>query len=291
MMVDKTNKVQCLQWVDSKVVNAVTSLLPAEISHVFHQKGSKKEKYSCPMAMRQYQINMLGVDKGDQMRSHGGGFSRKAHFKKWYKKVYLAILDCMLANALVVWNDSASDVSLNRPTMKRHEFYQYCAQRMMSYPDPDSKTASPSKFQAARAVRGSIAHVAMEAKTGVPCVVCRLETGAGLGGKDITMIGMYKNVVICSHCNIAAHSCIPSNKRKLHAFAEWENMTCFQILHSQSGEDLWKRRPGERTAYAPQPSHPLYMRLREEHSRPKTIVRKRNATCAELDDLHDVYEA
>ena len=29
---------------------------------------------------------MFGVDKGDQIRAHGGGFATKAHFKKWYKK-------------------------------------------------------------------------------------------------------------------------------------------------------------------------------------------------------------
>jgi hypothetical protein len=32
---------------------------------------------------------MFGVDKGDQMRVHGGGFATKAHFKKWYKKQFL----------------------------------------------------------------------------------------------------------------------------------------------------------------------------------------------------------
>jgi hypothetical protein len=86
MMTDKMNKAQCLQWVDSKVVNAVTSLLSAEMSHVFRQKGNKKEKCSCPMAVQQHQTNMLGVGKGDQAWSHGGGFSRKAHFKKGTRK-------------------------------------------------------------------------------------------------------------------------------------------------------------------------------------------------------------
>jgi hypothetical protein len=76
------------------------------------------------MAMRMYQLWMLGVDKGDQMKVHWGGFSRKAHFKKWYKKIYLWILDAMILNGLVVWNDTALNVSLNRPTMKRHKFHQ-----------------------------------------------------------------------------------------------------------------------------------------------------------------------
>jgi len=47
---------------------------------------------------------MFGVDKGDQMRLHGGGFVRKAHHKKWHKKSFFVVLDCMLLNSLIAWN-------------------------------------------------------------------------------------------------------------------------------------------------------------------------------------------
>jgi hypothetical protein len=69
-MVEETNEVQCLQWVDSKVVNAVTTLLSSEITFVHRQKGSRKMRCDCPMAMRMHQLWMLGVDKGDQMQAH-----------------------------------------------------------------------------------------------------------------------------------------------------------------------------------------------------------------------------
>jgi hypothetical protein len=55
------------------------------------------------MGMIKYQQMMYAVDKGGQARAHFGGFSSKAHFKKWYKKQFLAILDCMLLNGLVAW--------------------------------------------------------------------------------------------------------------------------------------------------------------------------------------------
>ena len=141
MVVDKTNKVQCIQWIDSRVVNVVTTMLSNEISHVFRQKGRNKLRITCPVAVIKYQLYMLGVDKGDQMRAHGGGFSRKAHFQKWYKRVYLSILDCMLLNALVVWNESALDNSLCRDRLKRFEFYEYCAQRMLDYRDKECAIA------------------------------------------------------------------------------------------------------------------------------------------------------
>jgi hypothetical protein len=87
LMVDQTNKTQCLQWVDSKVIDAVTSLLSSEITVVLRQQGSQRVQCPCPMDMRMHEMFVLGVDKGDQMWTHGGGFSRKAHFKKWHKKV------------------------------------------------------------------------------------------------------------------------------------------------------------------------------------------------------------
>jgi hypothetical protein len=159
-----------------------------------------------------YQMFMLGVDKGDQMRAHGGGFSQKAHFKKWYKKLYLAMLDAMLLNTLVVWNDRSQDIRLDHPIMKRHEFYQHCTQRMMSMSDPNKQNVSPAKLQAVGIHAGTIAHVALATKQGTPCVVCHLETGAGLGGDAISMSGLCTHVVNCLHCNISAHSCIPNIK-------------------------------------------------------------------------------
>jgi hypothetical protein len=32
---------------------------------------------------------MGGVDKGDQIRGHFGGFAAQSHFKKWYKKTLI----------------------------------------------------------------------------------------------------------------------------------------------------------------------------------------------------------
>jgi Transposase IS4 len=82
--VDKDNKILCAQWVDSKVVNVVSSILSFEISKVHQQIGSKKQPFPCPYVITRYQKNMIGVDKSDQMRAAGGGFAAKAHYQKWY---------------------------------------------------------------------------------------------------------------------------------------------------------------------------------------------------------------
>jgi Transposase IS4 len=83
--VDKDNKVMCAQWVDSKVVNCVSSILLAEVEEVHRQVGSKKMVFPCPYILVRYQKTMLGVDKNDEMRAAGGGFALKAHYQKWYQ--------------------------------------------------------------------------------------------------------------------------------------------------------------------------------------------------------------
>jgi len=47
---------------------------------------------------------MGGVDRGDQHRVMGAGFSNVAHFKKWYKKAYLGITDFSMLNIFSAWN-------------------------------------------------------------------------------------------------------------------------------------------------------------------------------------------
>jgi hypothetical protein len=66
------------------------------------------------------------VDRADQMRAHFGGFAAQAHFKKWYKKVIMAVLDCMLLNGLVLWNLSAEKIA-GRQKLSRFEFFQVIA--------------------------------------------------------------------------------------------------------------------------------------------------------------------
>jgi hypothetical protein len=143
------------------------------------------------------------------MKAHWVGFSRKNCFKKWRKKIYLSTMDAMTRNGLVVLNDSVKVISLNQPHMKRHELYQCCAQRMMSHSDPNKKSVSLSKLQVAEVHGGTNVHVPLAIRSGIPCVVGHLQTGAWLGGNTISMVGLQTNIVNCSHCNNASHNCIP----------------------------------------------------------------------------------
>jgi hypothetical protein len=123
MAYDDQNRVLVTQWVDSRIMNVVLTLNDPTIGTCYRQVGSKRKLFYCPAVTRKYQ-DMGSIDRNDQMRMHGGGFSNKVHFKKWYKKVYLAVLDCMMLNSLIAWNMSVSELRRSGCcTLKQHESY------------------------------------------------------------------------------------------------------------------------------------------------------------------------
>ena len=60
--------------------------------------GSSFVYLPVPRPLKTYHQYMNAVDKGDQGRLQIGGFARKAHFQKWYKKSFYALIDFMLMN-------------------------------------------------------------------------------------------------------------------------------------------------------------------------------------------------
>jgi hypothetical protein len=123
---------------------------------------------------------MGGVDKGDQMRMHRGGFASKAHFKNWYKKQFFGILDCMLLNARVAWNLAAEERSnKGKITLSRHVFLTSVAQSMLDMKDnnelgPAKKPApSPSNILISASMKN---HKPLNSNSKrKSCSVCQLE--------------------------------------------------------------------------------------------------------------------
>jgi Transposase IS4 len=272
IIVDKDNKILCCQWVDSKVVNVVSSLLVTEISKVKRQVGSQKKEYDCPWVLTKYQKNMLGVDKSDQMRAAGGGFAAKAHYKKWYKRVYFAILDMMTLNALIAWNLSAKQsTNSHRPELKRHEFLWYISQCILEYKDETNATnantaTTTAKESSVHSVVNLKGHQAIPCTLGgnAKCAICKLDhnvqrlaikdeaddsTRKGLMQQSLRHISTQLST--CTKCRITAHPTIPPNPRKIHSIAAFRGLTCFQIAHTQEGYEVWKRTSAGPRAYNP----------------------------------------
>ncbi|CAB9517121.1 unknown protein [Seminavis robusta] len=237
---DKQNRLLEMQWVDNKVVSMVTSRNDTTIGKVKRQIGSIKKTLDCPKAIMGYQATMFGIDKGDQIRDHFGGFSTKAHFKKWYKKIFLALLDCMLLNALVAWNLSVDEDRLKiRNRLLRHEFMMTVAESLLEYDEPDD---IPEKESGVSKKDPMADHRQLEVPkgTGRPkCIVCRLECG-NFFGNLISEAGIKRNVSVCSICKVPAHNCVPADSpRKIHRLPQFKGKTCFEIAHTPDGLSMW----------------------------------------------------
>jgi Transposase IS4 len=297
LTVDKDNRVMCAQWVDSKVVNCVSSILSSEIQEVHRQVGSKKMKFPCPFILVRYQKTMQGVDKNDQMRAAGGGFALKAHYQKWYKRAYFAILDMMTLNALIAWNISVQTSTRrnNRVPLKRHEFLWYIAESMLTFKDTRQQSAAFVDAAGVTVVTKDT-DITLDGHAPVPCsdhnakcAVCRLDWNikrlARMGRDDwgyrakselhVSKRGIASKLSICTKCRITAHPTVPPNQRKIHSIADFKDLTCFQIAHTQAGCEVWKRTSDAGRAYMPQMKHTICNRLRELHGLDPLSARKK----------------
>jgi Transposase IS4 len=255
-------KILAFQWLDSRLVNFISSYPDFRITTIERRDGSMKREYPCPSALVHYQTNMGGVDRGDQIRSHFGGFASQSHFKKWYKKTLMAVLDCMLLNAHRLWNMSADNVrNTNRKKLERYEFLQFVAQELLEYEtksmvSPPATPGSPSR----RSPRLLRHHDIVEAEGDKRCLVCGLEQTQYLReAKKLRLNdrstkvqlqqankGVRRKVAMCQQCGVCAHNFIMMHDRKfIHALFP-NNMTCMDIFHSATGKEIWKIGEGRR---------------------------------------------
>ncbi|KAE9274247.1 hypothetical protein PR003_g29666, partial [Phytophthora rubi] len=85
-------------WCDGNVVNLVSNADSTKIATVTRMIGSEKQAFPAPECVAQYNTNMQGVDRLDQIR---GRFSiADGHsYKRWHKKLALALIDVARSNA------------------------------------------------------------------------------------------------------------------------------------------------------------------------------------------------
>ena len=200
------------------------------------------ESVRVPKVLTIYQENMYGVDKGDQKRMHLGGFARKAHFKKWYKKSFFAILDCMLLNALTAWNLSAQKPSLKRKSFERYDFYDWIADDFLNF--TGNQTFWPTDSIEVNDQQRSQNCTCVPTKgRRQRCAVCQLDSSFS----SITT-GTRQRVVYCASCAIVIHDHIPEPTRPIHSF--FPGLTCHDIIKSPTGRQIFSRKEGQqRQAY------------------------------------------
>ena len=230
------------------------------------------------------------MDKGDQMRVHGGGFSDHVHFKKRYKKVYLATLDCGLLNARIAWNMSADNRSFQRRKLERCEFYTYVAQLMCNFQDDDAADdAKPTAIDVTAEEQRS--HVPIHDKNNPRCTVCHLEYGwlsdAKLAHASEFGSRLKTNVGRCATCGVTAHTTVQVHStRKVHTtISKFKGISCFQIMHTKLGKEIWQSGNGRKSTNVAK-GHKVIRKMRQKYGLPTLGIRKKVDT-GEEDDNYD----
>ncbi|GMF48044.1 unnamed protein product [Phytophthora fragariaefolia] len=90
-------------WHDSAIVTVISNADPSTLTTVTRQVRAEQRSVSAPTCIKEYNANMQGVDRLDQIRARfslADGHS----FKKWHKKLALALVDVARANTRLFQN-------------------------------------------------------------------------------------------------------------------------------------------------------------------------------------------
>ena len=110
----KYDPVNCIlfgQWNDNKVVSFISTLGMSGSVTVSRRVGANTVELPIEISLKRFTTDnfMGGVDNVDKDKKVGGGFTKKALFKKWYRMGVLGVFDFMSVNGRVAWNMAAQD--------------------------------------------------------------------------------------------------------------------------------------------------------------------------------------
>ena len=87
------NNIAVLKWKDKRNVHAITTAHQPEMITVHNRHGVTKVK---PNVIHDYNQNMSGIDRSDQMLSYHSALRKTI---RWYKKVGVNIIEILIGNA------------------------------------------------------------------------------------------------------------------------------------------------------------------------------------------------
>ncbi|KAG2899430.1 hypothetical protein PC117_g22232 [Phytophthora cactorum] len=101
-------------WCDGNVVNLVSNADCTHVTTVTRMVGTEKQSFPAPECVAQYNTNIQGVDRLDQIR---GRFSTAdGHsYKRWHKMLVLALIDVARSNAYLTRRLVKSDPATRDP--------------------------------------------------------------------------------------------------------------------------------------------------------------------------------
>lgn len=103
MGVSRQYHIMAASWSDGSIVSMVSNADASTMATVTKLVCAENREYQSPLCVKNYNSNMQGVDRHDQLRARfsvADGHS----FEKWHKKLSLAIIDIAQCNAFVSKN-------------------------------------------------------------------------------------------------------------------------------------------------------------------------------------------
>jgi len=100
--VNEEQQMLAVGWIDNKAVHFISTADTTETAVVTRRVDNKKVEFTAPVAIKNFNQLMGGVDHHDRLRS---SFSLcKAHkFRKYYVKLFLFMLDIGMTNAWIYY--------------------------------------------------------------------------------------------------------------------------------------------------------------------------------------------
>ncbi|KAG3243500.1 hypothetical protein PI124_g11686 [Phytophthora idaei] len=92
-----------LAWVDNRAVYFLASQVGTEMTTVQRrEKSGEQSAVPCPGIAAEYQRYMGGVNRHDQLRLQSYSMQLAARFPKFYKSLFLGLVDMAVVNAYIV---------------------------------------------------------------------------------------------------------------------------------------------------------------------------------------------
>jgi hypothetical protein len=129
MAVNEEHQMLAVGWVDSKAAYFVFTADTTAIVTVNRKIGSNKLEVRAPLAVANYNKFMGGVDHHDHLRLTFS-LCKKHHFKKYYIKLMLFLLDIGLTNAWIYYKKCNEDLCSKAGS--RAAFFQAVAESMVN---------------------------------------------------------------------------------------------------------------------------------------------------------------
>ncbi|XP_018013422.1 piggyBac transposable element-derived protein 4-like isoform X2 [Hyalella azteca] len=99
-----TDGITVFKWMDSKAVHLISNFHGTENSTVSHKlKNGQKIIVKCPLAIKDYNEHMGGVERHDQLRQLYG-IKRKNI--KWWHCIFFGLLDMAIVNSFILYRDA-----------------------------------------------------------------------------------------------------------------------------------------------------------------------------------------